>query len=387
MASVRIEKLCKTFDEKTNVVDDVSVCIRDNEFVVIVGPSGCGKTTTLNIIAGLEKPSSGHIFIDDECVDDVEPKDRNIAMVFQTHTLYPHLSVKDNLAFPLRIRRCDKELIEQRVSSTAEMLGISALLSRKPRQLSGGQMQRVAIGKAIVREPKVFLMDEPLSNLDASLKTQMREELKRIHQKIDSTFIYVTHDQVEAMTLATTLIVMNMGKIQQIGSPYEVFSKPSNLFVSSFIGSFPMNFIECEINDTSDKRKSVCVFGDDIQFTLSQNTLNKLVVGIRAEDLLVDFNSPGEPSEISSYEVLGSNTLLKCKLCNGISVSVLTNTDMRFSRRLAMYPIGDGVDITFALEAGVKKNEEFQVRSRMILRKSTLINWIEIIQAGPLGTL
>ena len=253
MARVILESVSKTFDSSSYAVNSLSLNVAEHSFLVLIGPSGCGKTTTLNMIAGLESISSGKIFIDEKCINDVEAKDRDIAMVFQTYALYPHLTVKDNLAFALKIRHVPKKDISAKIEKVSSLLGISQLLNRKPNQLSGGQMQRVAIGKAIMREPKVFLMDEPLSNLDASLRYKMRDELKKLHQSLNATFVYVTHDQIEAMTLGTEIAVMNEGVIQQVGSPYEVFTNPKNKFVAGFIGNPKMNFFECELKKAGDK--------------------------------------------------------------------------------------------------------------------------------------
>src|SRR2546422_20017 len=241
MAKVLLKDLNKKYDE-VHAVKNVNLEIRDREFVVLVGPSGCGKTTTLRMVAGLEEISSGEISIDGRVVNDLAPMDRDIAMVFQNYALYPHMSVYDNMAFGLRMRKFDKPEIEQRVRRSAEILGIHALLERKPRQLSGGQRQRVALGRAIVRNPRVFLFDEPLSNLDAALRVQMRAELKRRHNRLETTAIYVTHDQVEAMTLGDRVVVMKDGVVQQEGEPLELYGRPVNRFVASFIGSPAVNF-------------------------------------------------------------------------------------------------------------------------------------------------
>src|SRR5712691_10112682 len=242
MAKVLLKDLNKKYDE-VHAVKNVNLEIRDREFVVLVGPSGCGKTTTLRMVAGLEEISSGEISIDGRVVNDLAPMDRDIAMVFQNYALYPHMSVYDNMAFGLRMRKFDKPEIERRVRRSAEILGIQALLERKPRQLSGGQRQRVALGRAIVRNPRVFLFDEPLSNLDAALRVQMRVELKRLHNRLETTAIYVTHDQVEAMTLGDRVVVMKDGVVQQEGEPLELYERPANRFVAGFIGSPAMNFI------------------------------------------------------------------------------------------------------------------------------------------------
>src|ERR671918_558986 len=248
MARVLLRNLNKKYDE-THAVKDVNLEIRDREFVVLVGPSGCGKTTTLRMVAGLEEITSGEISIDGRVVNDLPPMDRDIAMVFQNYALYPHMSVYDNMAFGLKMRKFAKDEIEKRVRQAADILGIQTLLARRPRQLSGGQRQRVALGRAIVRHPRVFLFNEPLSNLDAKLRVQMRVELKRLHVRLETTAIYVTHDQVEAMTLGDRVVVMKDGWIQQVGEPMELYSKPANKFVAGFIGAPAMNFAEVTIVD------------------------------------------------------------------------------------------------------------------------------------------
>ncbi len=246
MAQVVLEELTKKFDEVV-AVREMNLTIKDREFIVLVGPSGCGKSTTLRMIAGLEEITSGKIYIGDRLVNDLPPKDRDIAMVFQNYALYPHMTVYDNMAFGLRMRKFPKPEIDRRVREAALMLGIQDLLHRKPRQLSGGQRQRVAVGRAIVRHPQVFLFDEPLSNLDAKLRVQMRVELKRLHERLETTAIYVTHDQVEAMTLGDRVVVMKDGLVQQVGDPLSVYSKPRNKFVAGFIGSPAMNFLDCTV--------------------------------------------------------------------------------------------------------------------------------------------
>ena len=244
MAQVRLENVIKKFDDNVIAVKDVNVTIEDKEFVVLVGPSGCGKSTTLRMIAGLEEISEGKIFIDNILVNDVPPKDRDIAMVFQNYALYPHMTVFENLAFGLKMRKYAKTEIQQRVNQAAEILGIDKLLDRKPKALSGGQRQRVALGRAIVRKPKVFLFDEPLSNLDANLRVQMRTEISRLHKQLQATMIYVTHDQIEAMSMGDRIVVMKDGVVQQVNSPLTIYNKPANRFVAGFIGSPTMNFFE-----------------------------------------------------------------------------------------------------------------------------------------------
>ena len=250
MANVTIRNLNKNYENGFHAVKDVNLEIRDKEFMVLVGPSGCGKTTTLRMVAGLEEITSGEILIGTDVVNDLPPMDRNIAMVFQNYALYPHKSVYQNMAFGLQMRKYPKDEIEKRVREAADILGIGPLLERKPRQLSGGQRQRVAVGRAIVRHPEVFLFDEPLSNLDAQLRVQMRVELKRLHERLETTAIYVTHDQVEAMTLGDRVVVMKDGWVQQVGEPLELYEKPANRFVAGFIGSPSMNFVDVTISDS-----------------------------------------------------------------------------------------------------------------------------------------
>ncbi len=252
MASVTLKSVVKQF-KSVIAVDNLSIEIQDREFAVLVGPSGCGKTTALRMIAGLESVSSGEIYIGDRLVNDVEPKDRDIAMVFQNYALYPHMNVRENLGFGLKMRKFPKEEIDQRVQEAADILGIHDLLDRRPRQLSGGQRQRVAVGRAIVRKPKVFLFDEPLSNLDAKLRVAMRAEISKLHRRLGATIIYVTHDQVEAMTMASRIFIMNKGSLQQSGEPLEVYKLPANQFVAGFIGSPAMNFIEATLLQEQDR--------------------------------------------------------------------------------------------------------------------------------------
>ena len=254
MASVTLDRVTKRFGEVT-AVNNVTIEVQDREFLVLVGPSGCGKSTTLRLIAGLEELTDGNIYIGDRLVNDVAPKDRDIAMVFQSYALYPHMSVYDNLAFGLKLRKTPKKEIERRVQEAAELLAIGELLDRKPKQLSGGQRQRVALGRAIVREPKVFLMDEPLSNLDAKLRVQTRAELIRLHERLQTTVIYVTHDQTEAMTMGSRIAVLRDGVLQQLGSPQGVYDFPTNMFVAGFIGSPAMNFFDARVTGSVDDMK------------------------------------------------------------------------------------------------------------------------------------
>ena len=244
MASVSFEKVVKRYSEDAVILKGIDLEVRDGEFLVLVGPSGCGKSTLLRTLAGLETVTEGNVKIGEKVVNTVAPKDRDIAMVFQSYALYPHMTVRENMSFALKVRKTDKAEIDKKVNAAAQLLDITHLLDRLPKQMSGGQRQRVAMGRAIVRDPKVFLFDEPLSNLDASLRTQMRVELKKLHERLETTIIYVTHDQVEAMTLADRIVVLNKGVIQQVGTPQELFDTPSNIFVAGFIGSPSMNLIK-----------------------------------------------------------------------------------------------------------------------------------------------
>lgn len=314
MATVQLKNLNKVYDNGFHAVKDANVNIKDKEFVVLVGPSGCGKTTTLRMVAGLEDISSGDLTIDEKRVNDIPPKDRDIAMVFQNYALYPHMTVFDNMAFGLKIRKFAKEDIQARVNEAAKILDIEALLDRKPKQLSGGQRQRVAVGRAIVRHPKVFLFDEPLSNLDAKLRVQMRAEISGLHNRLQATMIYVTHDQVEAMTMGDKIVVMKDGIIQQIGDPLTLYNSPINRFVAGFIGSPPMNFLGMKIKEEGGK-----VIGDEGNFTLeltgklaevAKGYVGKdLVFGIRPEDMeFVPEAADGKAikAEIEVVEPLGA---------------------------------------------------------------------------------
>ncbi|OQA02888.1 MAG: sn-glycerol-3-phosphate import ATP-binding protein UgpC [Planctomycetes bacterium ADurb.Bin401] len=289
MANVIIKNLTKRFNEFT-AVNNLCIEIKDKEFAVLVGPSGCGKTTTLRIVAGLEEASSGEIYIGDKLVNNVQPKDRDIAMVFQNYALYPHMDVYNNMAVGLRLRNFPKKEIDQRVRETASILGIENLLERKPRELSGGQRQRVAVGRAIVKKPKVFLFDEPLSNLDAKLRVTMRTEISKLHRRLEATIIYVTHDQVEAMTMANRIFIMDGGRLQQSGPPLEVYKKPTNKFVAGFIGSPAMNFIDSIltkengvyfINAQGIKLKAP----DSFIPAISDYAGKEVILGVRPEDI------------------------------------------------------------------------------------------------------
>ena len=335
MAEVNLKNLTKKYGDVV-AVQDMNLKIPHNEFLVLVGPSGCGKSTTLRMIAGLEEISGGEIYIGDELVNNKDPKDRNISMVFQNYALYPHMTVEQNLGFSLKIAKVNPVEIEEKVTEAVAILGLEDLRKRKPSQLSGGQRQRVAMGRAIVRRPDAFLFDEPLSNLDAKLRTQMRTEIKKLHQKLKTTVIYVTHDQVEAMTLADRIIIMREGFIEQIGSPIEVFNNPINVFVATFIGSPPMNVIECEVVNQN----------NNLFIKIDENVLmpcppskkdkleksSKVFVGIRAEDIVPSENSTDLEKKgwnfeklIELAEPLGTETQLFFKLNNKEAISRMYN--------------------------------------------------------------
>ena len=320
MARVQLENITKKFGAVT-AVNNVSLEIPDKQFTVLVGPSGCGKTTALRLIAGLEEASAGDIYIGERRVNDVPPKDRDIAMVFQNYALYPHMTVYDNMAFGLRLRKYPKSEIDRRVKEAAEMLGIGGLLARKPKQLSGGQRQRVALGRAIVREPKVFLMDEPLSNLDAKLRVQTRAEIKKLHARLRTTTVYVTHDQVEAMTMGDRVVVMKDGLVQQVDTPLNLYEKPANLFVAGFIGSPAMNFIDASITEVGGTFR---LNADSFQVEVPRELAGavkpwagkKVVFGIRPEDI-ADRALAGNANPawtiralVDVHEPLGSDVIL-----------------------------------------------------------------------------
>ena len=320
MSGVKLKKISKSYGP-LEVVHGIDLEVASQEFVVLVGPSGCGKSTTLRMVAGLEEITSGELMIDDKVVNEVAPKDRDIAMVFQNYALYPHLNVADNIAFGLKIRKESKENIEKQVAEVSEILGLTEYLERRPADLSGGQRQRVAMGRAIVRHPKVFLFDEPLSNLDAKLRTQMRAEIKRLHKRLGVTSLYVTHDQVEAMTLADRIIVMQDGNIEQVGTPMELFKNPKNIFVASFMGSPPMNLLDGVIEIKDDKLharvgKKLIELRDSKELGTDCSG-RKIVIGIRPEHTLIE--KPEEPStavpiELDLVETLGSEALLHAQL-------------------------------------------------------------------------
>jgi len=341
MANVRLKRITKRFDQ-TVAVKDVNLEIFDREFVVLVGPSGCGKTTTLRMIAGLETISEGEIYINDRLVNQLPPRDRNIAMVFQSYALYPHMKVFDNMAFGLKMRKVPKKEIKQKVQKTAEILGIEDLLDRKPKQLSGGQKQRVALGRAIVRDPEVFLFDEPLSNLDAKFRAQMRTEIKKIHDSLKTTIIYVTHDQVEAMTMGDRIVVMKEGVIQQVGPPLALYNTPVNLFVAGFIGSPAMNLIPCRLFEEN-SRFHIDLEGFQIPLPNSMaHDLNStkgkdLIFGIRPEDICekgaehhYSLGKPVVRAEVNVIEPLGREISLNVNIGeNSMTALLSADTEVR----------------------------------------------------------
>jgi multiple sugar transport system ATP-binding protein len=328
MAGVKFEHVYKRYGQNPDVIHDLNLEIQDREFLVLVGPSGCGKSTALRMIAGLEDITEGDLYIGDRRVNDVAPKDRDIAMVFQNYALYPHMSVYDNLAFGLKLRHTPRTEIDQRVNEAADILGLKPFLQRKPRALSGGQRQRVALGRAIVRDPQVFLMDEPLSNLDAKLRVQTRAEILRLHQRIKTTFVYVTHDQVEAMTMGDRIAVLNAGIIQQLGTPSELYDMPANLFVAGFIGSPAMNFFTGQLTRDGDQAavtigqgaeaQRLVLSGQAAARVLGQATAGgrDVVVGIRPEDLSTADGGSGQTlvGTVDVVEHLGNEQLVHLQI-------------------------------------------------------------------------
>ena len=309
MAEIRLERVKKAFGDEV-VVRGIDLTVRDGEFFTFLGPSGCGKSTILNMITGLEPVTDGNIYFDGIMVNDLSPKDRDVAMVFQSYALYPHMTVYENIAFPLKMKKADKETIRREVEKVASVLGLGELLQRRPKELSGGQRQRVALGRAIVRKPKVFLMDEPLSNLDARLRVEMRAELKRLHRELKTTIIYVTHDQAEAMGLSERIAVLNKGEIQQCATPLEIYARPANTFVAGFIGSPPMNFFEADVVSTSPFQ--VACNGIVLEPTVSRPAATDTVLlGIRPEDILISTEEETAPEAyVELVELEGSTVWL-----------------------------------------------------------------------------
>ena len=353
MASLSLKNICKVYPNGFEAVKDFNLEVEDQEFIIFVGPSGCGKSTTLRMIAGLEEISSGELKIDGRVVNDVEPKDRDIAMVFQNYALYPHMTVFDNMAFGLKLRKVPKDEIKKKVEEAAKILDLEKLLDRKPKALSGGQRQRVAMGRAIVRNPKVFLMDEPLSNLDAKLRVQMRSEIASLHNRLKATIIYVTHDQTEAMTLGTRIVVLKDGVIMQVDSPQKLYNEPNNLFVAGFIGSPQMNFIDTKCKVEGDK---VSLTFDNTTIVLPPAKAKKLadagcngktvVMGIRPEDIgdsQIEIEAHKDAvfeTDVTGYELLGSEVLL---YFNVAGTAMTAKVDSRTTARM-------GDHITLAID-------------------------------------
>jgi multiple sugar transport system ATP-binding protein len=355
MANVTLKNIKKVYDKSVVAVQEFSLEIADKEFVVLVGPSGCGKSTTLRMIAGLEEITEGELYIGDRLVNDVAPKDRDIAMVFQNYALYPHMTVYENMAFGLKLRKVPKAEIDEKVKEAAEILGITEYLQRKPKALSGGQRQRVAIGRAIVRHPQVFLMDEPLSNLDAKLRNQMRAELIKLRLNVNTTFVYVTHDQTEAMTLGDRIVIMKDGYIQQIGTPQQVFNRPANLFVAGFIGSPQMNFFDAELSIEAGRyvvrlEGAIIDMPEEIQKTLKSKNEQpkKIVLGIRPEHIvLTDAKQKGAiPAKVDVSEMMGSELYVHVTAVGKDCVLRIATIDLPTENRLG-FKYGDQLYFTF----------------------------------------
>jgi multiple sugar transport system ATP-binding protein len=325
MAVVTLNELCKQYGPGVLAVDHVSIEIADGEFMVLLGPSGCGKTTTLRMIAGLEAISSGTLTIDGRDVSHVPAKDRDIAMVFQSYALYPHMNVRENLAFGLRRRKVGRAEIDRRVTNVAGILGLSDLLERRPHALSGGQRQRVALGRAIVRDPKVFLFDEPLSNLDAALRASTRQEIASLHRRLEGTMIYVTHDQVEAMTLGDRICVMQNGKVAQAGPPLEVYRKPANVFVARFLGSPPMNIVPVSIDRAE---RSASIGGGSLRVHDASQCSGSALLGFRPEDIALTNPDHAPRARVTVVELLGAETILSATLEGGDPIAVRAPRDL-----------------------------------------------------------
>ncbi len=347
MAGISLKNVQKIYSGNVTAVHKFNLDIKDKEFVVLVGPSGCGKSTTLRMIAGLEDISEGELYIGDRLVNDVQPKDRNIAMVFQNYALYPHMTVFENMAFGLKLRKVPKDEIKRKVEEVAGILDITHLLNRKPKALSGGQRQRVALGRAMVRNPDVFLLDEPLSNLDAKLRTTMRSEIIKLHRRLDATFVYVTHDQTEAMTMGDRIVVMKDGHIQQVDTPQRLFNFPANVFVAGFIGSPQMNFINSKV--VKYENKYFIEFSGSLM-SVPQRFMNKIkdyenkevIMGVRPEDIIIEEKSEVKAS-VDIMEVMGSEAYVYLKLNDGSKLIAKTGSGVNFN-------VGD--------EVGIKANPD-----------------------------
>ena len=333
MAKVILKNVVKKYDIKT-IINNISLEIKDKEFLVLVGSSGCGKSTILRMIAGLEDITGGEIYIDNKCVNNVHPKDRDIAFVFQSYALYPHMTVYENIAFPLKMRGLKKDEIDKKVKEAADILNLSEYLQRRPKQLSGGQRQRVALGRAIVRNPKVFLMDEPLSNLDAKLRVQMRSEIKKLHEKLQTTFIYVTHDQTEALTMGDRIVVLDKGIIQQVDEPEKIYYSPANTFVGGFLGSPSMNFIKTDIENGNIKLNATT-----IPLTQEQKDLLKdkkeIIAGIRPEKMDNPFSGIEIKAKVDISEMLGSEKIVYFNI-NDIKCSAKIDAQKQFGEEITL---------------------------------------------------
>ncbi|MCZ8466842.1 ABC transporter ATP-binding protein [Streptococcus uberis] len=349
MSKVELKHVNKMYGD-SKAVDDFNLVIDDKEFIIFVGPSGCGKSTTLRMIAGLEEISSGDLFMDGQKMNHVSPSDRDIAMVFQNYALYPHMTVRQNIAYSLKIRGMSKEVIAEKVAEVAKLLKLEPYLDRKPGQLSGGQKQRVAMGRAMVRHPKVFLMDEPLSNLDAKLRGEMRIEIANLYQKLDATFIYVTHDQTEAMTLGTRIVVMKDGKIQQIDTPKNLFEHPANLFVAGFIGTPPMNFLDATLDKERDRvylqtnhHEQEISLAKAQEFEENGAFGKNLVLGIRPNDVIISqtMTPSSLTGKVQVYEMLGEDAIVHVRLEESRQ-TVIVKSPSKDS-----YQVGDSVYLTF----------------------------------------
>tara|TARA_B100001059_G_scaffold54762_1_gene49312 strand:+ start:2045 stop:3106 length:1062 start_codon:yes stop_codon:yes gene_type:complete len=350
MAEIKLKNLTKRWGDFIGV-DNFDLTIKDKEFLVLLGPSGCGKTTTMRMIAGLEDGTEGEIWIDNKLVNELDPKDRDVAMVFQSYALYPNMTVFENIRFPLKVRKIDEKNQKERVLKAASMVELSDFLDRKPSELSGGQRQRVALARAIVREPRVFLMDEPLSNLDAKLRISTRAQIKNLQHELSTTTIYVTHDQIEAMTLADRVVVMNQGKIQQVGSPSEIYENPSNTFVAGFIGSPAMNLIKGNLNNGTFNTDGISIKG------LSKDKNEDVILGFRAEDAKVVLEKSELSAKVYSFELLGDATMVTVKTNNQL-ISIKANKDYRVQ-------IGDIVDVSIPLN----KCHLFDINSGVTFQK------------------
>lgn len=350
MAGLKLRDINKLYTNGFHAVKDLSLDIEDKEFVILVGPSGCGKSTSLRMIAGLEEITSGELYIDDKLVNDIEPKDRDIAMVFQNYALYPHMTVFENMAFGLKLRKLSKNDINEKVNEAAKILNIEDLLNRKPKELSGGQRQRVALGRAIVREPKVFLMDEPLSNLDAKLRVQMRSELSKLHKRLQTTFIYVTHDQTEAMTMGTRIVVMKDGIVQQVADPQTIYENPANIFVAGFMGSPQMNFVNCKVVEENGQvlalfaNSKILFPASKAEILRSKGYIGKdVVLGIRPNNIYTTVEAPFSyegsvlQAKIDVKELLGAETNLYLKI-NDVELTCIVKPNLSLQ-------VGDTIDI------------------------------------------